>query len=105
MSRERLCGLADLPEGEARVFEVAGVRVAAARAGDAVFVLEDRCSHDDGELGAGELRGEAEIECPRHGARFDMRTGRPTRMPAVAPVERFEATVEDGVVFVEVPEW
>ena len=105
MTRRRLCDLGDLPEGRAAVFDLGDVRVAAARSGETVFVLEDRCSHDDGELGAGDLRGDHEIECPRHGARFDVRTGRPTRMPAVAPVETFEATVEDGVVFVEVPEW
>jgi 3-phenylpropionate/trans-cinnamate dioxygenase ferredoxin subunit len=104
MATERLCGLADLPEGEAKVFEVGEFRLAAARSGDTVFVVEDRCSHDDGALGEGVLR-DNEIECPRHGARFDMATGNATRMPAVAPIESFSARIADGDVLVDLPEY
>ncbi len=105
MSRHVLCTLEDLPHGAVRVFEVGGFRVAAARAGDAVFALEDRCSHDDGELGAGTLHEDGEIECPRHGGRFDIRSGKATQMPAIAPIEVFPTAIEDGVIYVEVPEW
>ena len=104
MATERLCALSDLPEGQVRVFEVADLRLAAARSGTAVFVVEDRCSHDDGELGEGSLHG-TEIECPRHGARFDMANGRATRMPAVAAIEIFAARVEGDAVIVELPEY
>jgi len=104
MATERLCSLTDLPEGQVRVFEVADLRLAAARSGTAVFVVEDRCSHDDGELGEGSLHG-SEIECPRHGARFDMANGRATRMPAVAPIEAFPARVEGDAVLVDLPEY
>ena len=75
-----------------------------ARSGKTVFVVEDRCSHDDGELSEGVLHG-AEIECPRHGARFDMSNGHATRMPAVAPIETFAARVEGDDVLVDVPEY
>ncbi len=109
MAFERLCALSDLPEGEARVFTVGEWRLAAARSGTAVFVVEDRCSHDDGELGQGVVHGltadGCEIECPRHGARFDMATGRATHMPAVAPIETFESKVEDDTIWVDVPQW
>jgi len=104
MATERLCALSDLPEGAVKVFEVGDLRLAAARSGDAVFVVEDRCSHDDGELGEGTLH-DGEIECPRHGARFDLATGRATRMPAVAPIETFPARVADGDVLVDLPEY
>ena len=104
MATERLCALSDLPEGQVRVFEVADLRLAAARSGTAVFVVEDRCSHDDGELGEGSLHG-TEIECPRHGARFDVGSGRATRMPAVAPIETFEARIDGDDIVVEVPEY
>ncbi len=103
MADTRLCALADLPEGGVRVFEIAGLRLAAARSGDAVFVVEDRCSHDDGELGEGRLRG-TEVECPRHGARFDMASGRATRMPAVAPIETFAARLDGDDVLVDLPQ-
>jgi 3-phenylpropionate/trans-cinnamate dioxygenase ferredoxin subunit len=108
MATEKLCALADLPEGAARVFEVSDFRLAAARSGDAVFVVEDRCSHDDGELGEGVVTcsdGRVEIECPRHGARFDMASGAPTRMPAVAPIEVFPARIEGADVYVDLPEY
>ena len=104
MATERLCALADLPVGETRVFVIDGARLVAARSGDTVFVVEDRCSHDDGELGAGTLHG-LEIECPRHGARFDLRDGRATRMPAVAPIATFATHVVDGDVLVDMPEY
>ena len=106
-----LCRLVDLPEGEARVFSVDGVELAVARSGSRVFVVENRCSHDDGPLGEGRVvpsqpaeEPVPEIECPRHGARFDLATGRATRMPAVAPIETFAATSDGIDVFVEIPE-
>ena len=101
MARRLLCKLADLPEGGARVFEIDGVSLAAARSATKVFVVENRCSHDDGPLGEGRVFG-GDIECPRHGARFDLATGRATRMPAIAPIETFAATIEGADVFVEV---
>jgi 3-phenylpropionate/trans-cinnamate dioxygenase ferredoxin subunit len=101
--RRRLCAVADLPEGAARVFDVEGRSLAAARSGARVFVVENRCSHDDGPLGEGRVFG-PEIECPRHGARFDLASGRATRMPAVAPIETFSATIDGTDVFVEVTE-
>jgi len=102
--KRRLCSVAELPEGGARVFEIDGTSLAAARSATKVFVVENRCSHDDGPLGEGRLVG-AEIECPRHGARFDLASGRATRMPAVAPIETFAATIEGADVFVEMPEF
>ena len=68
-----------------------------------LFALEDRCSHDDGPLVEGEWEPEEAIGiCPRHGARFDIRTGRALTLPAFEPVEVFPVRVEDGVVKVEV---
>ena len=55
-----------------------------------------------GPLDQGELDGE-EIECPRHGARFDVTTGRATCMPAVVPVKTYQVRVEGGEVQVNVP--
>ena len=101
MTAQRLCALADLPDGEARVFTVDGVEFAAARSGTKVFVVENRCSHDDGPLGEGRLVG-GEIECPRHGARFDLASGHATRMPAVAPIATYTARIEGKDVFVEI---
>jgi nitrite reductase/ring-hydroxylating ferredoxin subunit len=106
MTLHRLCRTADLPEGQVRVFDVGPWSLAAARAGKAVFVLENRCSHDDGAIGEGRVSGTdgSEVECPRHGARFSLATGRATRMPAASPIETFPARIEGEDVVVELPE-
>lgn len=83
----------DLPPGRVKVVEVDGERVALANLDGELRAIEDRCSHDDGPLGEGTLRG-GEIECPRHGARFDVRTGRPLCLPAVLPVRTYPVKLE-----------
>jgi 3-phenylpropionate/trans-cinnamate dioxygenase ferredoxin subunit len=72
-----------------------------------LYALEDRCSHDDGPLVEGEWEpddgmGRPVVVCPRHGSRFDLRTGTPLTLPATQPVETYRVWVEDGVVRVEV---
>lgn len=90
----------DVPEGEVRTFEAEGIGIAIARVDGKLFAIEDICSHDDGPLGEGTLDG-CEIECPRHGARFDIRTGAATRMPAAGSVNAFAVKLENGVILVE----
>ena len=57
------------------------------------FALEDVCTHDGGPLGDGEVE-DCEVECPRHGGRFNLRTGKATAFPAVAGVRTYETKVE-----------
>lgn len=84
----------EIPEGEARVVEIDGVSVAICHvAGDGFFAIENRCSHDDGPLGEGTLVDDR-IECPRHGALFDVRTGDAKTLPAVRGVKRYEVRVD-----------
>jgi 3-phenylpropionate/trans-cinnamate dioxygenase ferredoxin subunit len=91
----------DVPEGEARVFEAEGVRLAVSRVHGSYYAIDDLCTHDDGPLGEGCLIGH-EIECPRHGARFDVRTGEVRRMPAAYPVNAYKTWVRDGQIVVEI---
>jgi 3-phenylpropionate/trans-cinnamate dioxygenase ferredoxin component len=68
-----------------------------------LYALEDRCSHDDGPLVEGDWEPDEGVAiCPRHGSRFDIRTGRPLTLPAYLPVATYEVRVEDGVVKVTV---
>ncbi len=90
----------ELPPGAREVFEVEGLYIAVFNVDGTVYAVEDVCTHDDGPLADGELHG-FEIECPRHGARFDIRSGKVTRMPAVLPVRWFPARIEDGQVQVD----
>lgn len=92
----------ELQPGERKVVELnGGIFVAVFRVGDQYFAIEDVCTHDDGPLGDGEIDG-FEVECPRHGGRFDMRTGDAVGFPAVKAVERYEVTIEGGEVFIAV---
>ncbi len=68
-----------------------------------LYAVEDRCSHDDGPLVEGDWEPEeAVVICPRHGSRFDIRTGRPLTLPAFEPVATYEVRVENGLVKVSV---
>jgi 3-phenylpropionate/trans-cinnamate dioxygenase ferredoxin subunit len=70
--------------------------------GDQLRAIEDRCSHDDGPLCEGDWEpDECVVTCPRHGARFDLETGRPLSLPAFQPVAVFPVRVEAGVVQVD----
>ena len=66
------------------------------------FAIGDVCTHDDGPLGDGILEG-FNIVCPRHGAEFDVRTGKVVQMPAVVDIPAYPVQVRDGVIFMGVP--
>jgi 3-phenylpropionate/trans-cinnamate dioxygenase ferredoxin subunit len=68
-----------------------------------VFAIGDRCSHAEASLAEGEIY-DHEIECPRHGSAFDLRSGKPLTLPATKPVPVYSVTVEDGTVVLELPE-
>jgi 3-phenylpropionate/trans-cinnamate dioxygenase ferredoxin component len=93
----------ELPEGKVIVVSAGERRIALCNYGGAIYAIDDVCTHDRGPLGQGELIGH-EIECPRHGARFDVTTGRATRLPAVRPVQVYPVQIVDGTVSVEVPQ-
>ena len=91
----------DVPAGSVKVVEADGRRIALCNYDGTYYAIDDECTHDRGPLDQGELVGR-EIECPRHGARFDVTTGRPTRLPAVRPVRTYKVSVNDGSIMVEV---
>ena len=93
--------VSELPEGAVEIIVAGGLRIALFGAGGAFHAIEDRCSHDNGPLGEGSLSGKL-LECPRHGAQFDVTTGRPVTLPAVMPVKRFPVQVEGTQILVEV---
>lgn len=93
----------ELAEGKVKVVTAGERRIALCNYNGTIYAIDDVCTHDRGPLGEGELIGK-EIECPRHGARFDVTTGRVTRLPAVRPINVYAVHVMDGKVSVEVPE-
>ena len=94
-----VCPLDELPPGAMRMVEWEDVEIGVFNCAGEVLAIEDRCSHDDGELVDGELDQEqCTIECPRHGSLFDLRSGKPLTLPAYVPVETFPVVIEDGIV-------
>ncbi len=97
----RVARAEEIPQGQARIFEVNGTRIAVCNVDGSFYTIEDVCTHDESPFGNEDLVGPM-IECPRHGARFDVRTGEVLRMPAVAPVRTFETRVEGSDIFVAI---
>jgi 3-phenylpropionate/trans-cinnamate dioxygenase ferredoxin subunit len=93
--------LDDVPVGKIKVVEVNDKRVALCNYDGKIYAIDDECTHDRGPLDQGELIGR-EVECPRHGARFDIETGRPTRLPAVRPVKTYNVVVNGDTIALEV---
>jgi 3-phenylpropionate/trans-cinnamate dioxygenase ferredoxin subunit len=91
----------EIPVGAVKVVEAGGRQIALCNHEGTIYAIDDVCTHDGGSLDQGELIG-SEIECPRHGARFDVMTGRATRLPAIRPVRSYKVEIRDGSVAVEV---
>lgn len=100
----RVCSTAECLPGEYQVAIVDGVQVAVINLDGTFYAIEDVCTHDGGELTGGTIVG-GEIECPRHGARFDIRTGAVTCPPAYTPIASFPVKVEDGAVWTRDDRW
>jgi 3-phenylpropionate/trans-cinnamate dioxygenase ferredoxin subunit len=94
--------LTELPPGERLFIEIDGKPIVIFNIAGNLYAIGDVCTHDDGPLGDGEVEGD-EIVCPRHGARFDLRTGKVTSMPAVVDIPAYPVRVLDGVIEVGVP--
>ena len=95
--------LADLPPGSMKMIAVGTLEIGVYNCDGALHAIEDRCTHDDGPLCLGSFDAEGcTVACPRHGASFDLASGRALSLPAYLPVRTFPVRVEDGVVVVEV---
>jgi 3-phenylpropionate/trans-cinnamate dioxygenase ferredoxin subunit len=99
----RVCSVSDIPDPGKLVVEVDDHFVVVFHVAGVFSAIEDCCTHDGNALGEGELNG-CEITCPRHGARFDIRTGKVLCMPALTDTPAHEVKVEDGAVFVKIRE-
>lgn len=95
--------LTDLPAGERLFIEIDDLYVVIFNLAGQFYAIADVCTHDDGPLGDGEIEGE-EVVCPRHGAHFDLRTGKALSLPAVEDIPAYPVRVENGKIFVGVPE-
>src|SRR5687768_10443567 len=87
----------EISPGERMIVQLGRLWVAIFNVDGQFYAIQDVCTHDDGPLAEGTLHG-CEIECPRHGARFDLRDGRVTAPPALIPVPVYDVRVLDGQI-------
>ena len=95
----RVASRAELPPGARMLAEVDGRPIAVFNIDGRFYAIDDVCTHDGGPLAEGELDG-VEIRCPRHGARFDVRTGKALCLPAFEPVTTHRVEVRGDEVHV-----
>ena len=97
----RVARAADIAPGEVAVVQAAGRSLALGHTQDDRWgAVDNVCTHDGGTLGEGEMDDSC-VECPRHGAKFDLFSGEVRAMPAVFPVNAYPVRVVDGEVFVD----
>ena len=85
--------VSEIAPGTVKVVRIDGVPIGVANVDGEFYAFGDVCTHDDGPVAEGELDGH-QIECPRHGARFDIRTGAAKLLPAVTPIPVYPLRVE-----------
>ena len=94
----------EFPPGSVKIVNAGELAIGVFNCDGDLLAIEDRCSHDDGPLAEGDWEpDECIVVCPRHGSRFDIRSGRPLTLPAYEPVDTYPVHVVDGVVRVVVP--
>jgi 3-phenylpropionate/trans-cinnamate dioxygenase ferredoxin subunit len=92
----------DLPNGERMFVEIDDLVIVVFNIAGEFFAILDECSHDNNSLEAGDLDG-FEVTCPRHGARFDVRNGDATALPAVEGIPAYPTRVVDGELQIGLP--
>jgi len=98
-----VCQVGDVAPGSSIRVDTAGHRIAIVRIGNDWYAIADRCSHAEASLADGEVwSDECEIECPKHGSAFSLKTGEPLTLPATQPVPVYTVRVEGDDVMVRV---
>jgi len=92
----------ELPNGERLFVELGDKPIVIFNIAGQFFAIGDVCSHDDGPLGDGVIEGN-NVVCPRHGAEFDVRTGKAMTMPAVIDIPSYPVQIRGGTIFIGIP--
>lgn len=97
---EEVASVGDIEIGKAKRFIVEGTPVAVFHLEEGFRAIEDTCSHAGASLTYGQLEDGCIVACPRHGARFDINTGRVVSLPAVRGVKSYRVKVEEDTIYV-----
>ena len=95
--------VSEIPDGRPEIFDVDDRKIAVYRIEGGYYAIDDICTHDGGPLAEGEVEGDVVI-CPRHGARFSIKTGAALTFPAVSPVDTYPVRVEGEDLLVGLPD-
>ena len=95
------CPVEDVPPGKMHLVEVDDRLVILFNIEGSYYCIDDVCTHDGGPLSDGELEG-CQIACPRHGAKFDVTSGKALTMPATQDTGSHEVKLDDGNLFVKI---
>jgi 3-phenylpropionate/trans-cinnamate dioxygenase ferredoxin component len=98
-----VASVGDLPNGERMFVEIDQETIVVFNIAGQYFAIADICSHDNGPLGDGDFDGEYQISCPRHGATFDVRTGKALTFPAVEDIPAYPVQVVNGEIQIGLP--
>jgi 3-phenylpropionate/trans-cinnamate dioxygenase ferredoxin component len=93
--------VSDVPAGRVITVQVGDEDIALCNVGGELYAVANVCTHDGGPLGEGHLYGN-QVECPRHGARFDVETGAAKSLPAIAPIDTYPLRVDGDEILVDV---
>jgi 3-phenylpropionate/trans-cinnamate dioxygenase ferredoxin component len=99
----KIAALTEIPENERLFLEINDLPIVIYSLNGEYYATGDVCTHDGGSIGEGQIEGN-EVICPRHGARFDIKTGKVTRFPAVEDIPSYPVKIEDGYLYLGLPE-
>lgn len=99
----KIATIDEIPPNSSKLVEIDSVRIAIFNLGGRYHAIEDVCTHDGGPLVEGEIVNGHEVECPRHGARFDIITGRALSLPAFMPTTAYEVHTQGQDLLIESP--
>jgi 3-phenylpropionate/trans-cinnamate dioxygenase ferredoxin subunit len=99
----KVAAVQEIPENERLFIEINELPIVIFSLNGEFFATGDICSHDRGPIGEGQIEGYEAI-CPRHGARFDIRTGKVTRFPAASDIPSYPVKVEEGYLYLGIPQ-
>ena len=91
----------DKMQNASKVFKIDDKEIAIVNCNDAYYAIDDLCSHAEANLSDGEVY-DCKVECPLHGAEFDLTTGEAVTLPATKPVNTYPVSIEDGYLFLEI---
>lgn len=99
----KACSLAELPIGSMQRVVLDGRPICLYHLSDGVYATDDQCTHAQASLSTGEIIDDACVECPLHGSRFNIRTGKALSLPAFEPVATYPAHIQNDTIYVELP--